>query len=226
MPSSSEDRVPLPLQSSTFTDSIRAPAWPPRDRGTAAIPATTVPCPSQSPSVSSMVLASGARPTVELGVGGVHPGVQHVDRHPGAGGRGGVAAVQRERALVDPVQAPVGRVGWAPSVRSDQRARGSTGVNRRSSSTASTPGRARSWVDLGQVQRRGEPGERPLEGDGGPGADRLRGGRRGGLAVGVHHVRDGVGFGGECVPGADQSGQGGGDHEGGAQGEWRHGQRR
>ncbi len=55
--------MPLPLQSSTFTDSTRACLATPWSRE-AAIPATTVPCPSQSPSVSSIVLASVcARPS-------------------------------------------------------------------------------------------------------------------------------------------------------------------
>ena len=62
MPASRDDSVPAPVQSRTFTDRTCAPFATPKSRD-AAMPATTVPWPSQSPETSSTVLTpSLARP--------------------------------------------------------------------------------------------------------------------------------------------------------------------
>ncbi len=62
IPASSDDSRPTPLQSSTFTDRTCACGATPCSRD-AAIPATTVPWPSQSPVVRSTALnAACARP--------------------------------------------------------------------------------------------------------------------------------------------------------------------
>lgn len=97
--------VPAPAQSSTLTDRICACVATQASRA-AAMAATTVPPVVVARHVVHRV-ELGRRAALELGVGGVDPGVQHVDRDAGSGGPGRAAAVERERGLVDAVQAPV-----------------------------------------------------------------------------------------------------------------------
>src|SRR5689334_16990566 len=109
MPARRLDSVPAPVQSSTFTDTTDASLatpWP----AEAAIPATTVPWPSQSPVVASTKLAgcSARPPKSGWRVSTPVSSTNTVTPRPVA--PGGVAPVEGQGALVDAVEAPVGRV--------------------------------------------------------------------------------------------------------------------
>src|SRR5690606_11887923 len=83
------------------------------DVGSVAVPVGAVPA-------GGVVPDRGA--PLELGVAGVDAGVQDVRGHPGAGAGRGVGPVQRQRRLVQPVQAPGADVLGVPVLHLDAEA--------------------------------------------------------------------------------------------------------